>query len=111
MIFFEHTWVLLGLLIIPAYFWWKKRGSHQSEGTMRVSSIALIPEAFRKRGNNRIQIINILKVFTVTLIIIGLARPRIVDSLQENNVEGVDIIMLLGFSTSRGRASGILIKV
>ncbi|HDY75151.1 MAG TPA: VWA domain-containing protein [Candidatus Marinimicrobia bacterium] len=100
MIFFEHTWVLLGLLIIPAYFWWKKRGGHQSEGTMRVSSIALIPEAFRQRGNNRIQIINILKVFTVTLIIIGLARPRIVESIQEKNVEVVDIIMILDISSS-----------
>ena len=100
MIFFEHTWVLLGLLIIPAYFWWKKRGSHQSEGSMRVSSIALIPDAFRKRGNNRIQIINILKVFTITLIIIGLARPRIVESIQEKNVEVVDIIMILDISSS-----------
>lgn len=67
---------------------------------MRVSSIALIPDAFRKRGNNRIQIINILKVFTITLIIIGLARPRIVESIQEKNVEVVDIIMILDISSS-----------
>lgn len=100
MIFFEQPWVLLGLLIIPAFFWWKKRGGHHNEGTMRVSSISLIPEPFRKRGNTKILLINVLKAITISLIILALARPRVVESILEKNVEVVDIIMVLDISSS-----------
>ena len=100
MIFFEHPWVLLGLLIIPAYFLWQKRQGRTYEGTMRVSSFQLIPDAFRKRGNTKILFINILKVITVTLIILALARPRIVESIQEKNVQVVDMVMVLDISSS-----------
>lgn len=100
MIFFEHSWVLLGLLIIPAFFWWKKRGGHLNEGTMRVSSISLIPESFRKRGNTKILLIYVLKTITITLIILALARPRVVESILEKSVEVVDIVMVLDISSS-----------
>lgn len=100
MIFFEHPWVLLGLLTLPAFFWWKKGSGHQYEGTLRISSISLIPEAFRKRGDVRIRLINILKVITVSLIIIALARPRSVESILEKKVEVVDIVLVLDISSS-----------
>ena len=100
MIFFEHPWILLGLIIIPAYFIWQKRQGWKHEGTMRIASLQLIPDAFRKRGNAKIIFINILKVITVSLIIIALARPRIVESIQEKNVLVVDMIMVLDISSS-----------
>ena len=90
----------MGLLIIPAYFIWQKRKGWKHEGTMRIASLQLIPDAFRKRGNAKILFINILKVITVSLIIIALARPRIVESIQEKNVQVVDMVMVLDISSS-----------
>jgi len=100
MITFEHPWVLMGLLLIPAYFVWKQRFGSSKEGTMRVSALQLIPDAFRKRGQAKIIFINILKLITVSLIIIALARPRMVENMQEKNVQVVDMVMVLDISSS-----------
>jgi len=67
---------------------------------MRVSSISLIPAPFHKSGNSKVLLINALKIFTITLIIVALARPRIVENILEKNIEVVDIVMVLDISSS-----------
>ncbi len=100
MIYFEHPWVLLGLLFILVFALWRQQIGHRWEGSMRVSSLQLIPEAFQKRGRSKILLINILKTVTLTLIILALARPKMVENIQEKNVEVVDMVLVLDISSS-----------
>ncbi len=67
---------------------------------MRISAFKLIPEAFQKRGRIKIYFINTFKLITISLIIIALARPRMVESMQEKSVEVIDMVMVLDISSS-----------
>lgn len=100
MIYFEHPLNLLWLLILPIYFIWRKRFGNQNEGTMRVASLQMITDQFRKRGKVKIRLINIFRSITISFIIVALARPRIVENMQEKNVQVVDLMMVLDISSS-----------
>ncbi|MBC8345897.1 MAG: VWA domain-containing protein [Candidatus Marinimicrobia bacterium] len=100
MIIFENPWALLGLLIIPLIFIWQNKYGHKNEGTLRFSSSNLISEHMKRRGRFRIQVLHLLQYLTIALIIMGLSRPRLRDSLQETNVDVVDIVLVIDISSS-----------
>jgi len=100
MIEFVHPWIIAGLLCVPIIFWWHKYKGKYLEGSMRISSSKLFSNHFRKRGNNRSKTIFVLKIITISLIIVGIARPRRIDKLQMTTVDVVDIIMVLDISSS-----------
>ena len=100
MIEFVHPWVIIGLLCVPIIIWWYKYKGKSLEGSMRISSSKLFSNYFRKRGNKRSKIVFVLKIITISLIIVGIARPRRIDKLQMTTVEVVDIIMVLDISSS-----------
>jgi len=100
MIEFVHPWIIAGLLCVPIIFWWHKYKGKYLEGSMRISSSKLFSNHFRKRGNNRSKTVFVLKIITISLIIVGIARPRRMDKLQMTTVDVVDIIMVLDISSS-----------
>ena len=99
MIEFVHPWIIAGLLCIPIIIWWHKYKGKFLEGSMRIPSSKLFSNHFRKRGNKRSITIFVLKIITISLIIIGIARPRMIDKLQMTTVDVVDIIMVLDISS------------
>ena len=100
MIEFVHPWIIAGLLCIPIIIWWHKYKGKFLEGSMRISSSKLFSNHFRKRGNIRSKTVFVLKIITISLIIVGIARPRKIDKLQMTTVDVVDIIMVLDISSS-----------
>lgn len=100
MIEFVHPWIIAGLLCVPIIFWWHKYKGKYLEGSMRISSSKLFSNHFRKRGNKRSKTVFVLKIITISLIIVGIARPRRIDKLQMATVDVVDIIMVLDISSS-----------
>ena len=81
------------LIIIKKIF--LKRSS-----TIQVSNFNSLKNYFGNQGKLKISIINVLFIISITLLIIGLARPRI--SLVDENitVEVIDIILVLDTSSS-----------
>lgn len=100
MIEFAKPWFLAGLFLIPLFYFWYKKKGQQQEGTLRISSKTMISEAMLKQGRIKIQIIRAFRGLTMLLIILGLAQPRMVDSLQEIKVEVVDIVLVIDISSS-----------
>ncbi|MEC7935809.1 MAG: VWA domain-containing protein [Candidatus Neomarinimicrobiota bacterium] len=97
---FLHPWVLIALFVIPIIIWFFNKRSSSFEGTMRISSSSLLEGSFRKRGEFRYKIVLYLKILTLGLIIVAIARPRKIDQLQMTNVDVVDIILVIDISSS-----------
>ena len=100
MIIFENPWAFLGLFIIPLIFIWRHKFGENNEGTLRFSSSSLISERMKHQGRMRIRILYLLQYVTIALIIMGLSRPRLRDSMQETNVDVVDIVLVIDISSS-----------
>ena len=100
MIEFLHPWILIASFFFPLLFWLFKKKYSFFEGTMRISSSTLFEGNFRRKGELRYKIILYLKILTLVLIIIAIARPRKIDQLQMMNVDVVDIILVIDISSS-----------
>ena len=100
MIQFLHPWILIALFLIPFLFFFFKKRSSFFEGTMRISSSTLFEGSFHRKGELRYKIILYLKILTLVLIILSIARPRKIDQLQMMNVDVVDIILVIDISSS-----------
>lgn len=100
MIEYANPLYFLFLALIPALaLWYWKFGKNQ-EGTIQFSSTKLLGNHFKKFGRRRTTLIQTIFMFMLTLAILGLARPRLVDTLEETKIEVVDIILVLDISSS-----------
>jgi len=93
----EYFWLLL--ILIPMIFWYifKKRNS---QATITFSDTKNLIE-----GKNNIKrylrhIIFILRISVISLLIIILARPQSINKQQEEQTEGIDIVIALDISGS-----------
>ena len=100
MIEFLHPWVLIALFFIPLLIWLFNVKSSFLEGTMRMSSSTFFEGYFRRKGERKYKIVLYLKILTLVLIIVAIARPRKIDQLQMINVDVVDIILVIDISSS-----------
>jgi Ca-activated chloride channel family protein len=100
MIEFSSPLYFLLFGFIPLLLLWYILKGRKQEGFIQVSSINLINKKLVKRGAIRKAILLILQFAIMVLIIFGLARPRAVDSLEENIVDVIDIVMVVDISSS-----------
>jgi len=97
---FENSWMILGLIFIPVYFYWYSKLGRKQEGSLRISSKLIISKEMIRIGNLKVKSIQILQTLIFSFIVIALARPRIVNNLQKTKVEVVDIVLVLDISSS-----------
>ena len=88
------------LALIPTLILWYWKFGKKQEGTIQFSSIKLLGNHFKKRGQWRIILMQIVLMSMLVFTILGLTRPRLVDSLEETKIEVVDIILVLDISSS-----------
>ncbi len=100
MIKFSDPFYLLGLILILALFIYHRYIGKNREGTLVVSSESLISDSMKKRGKIRYQSIKFLNYFSLSLLVIGLSRPQLIDSIKETNVDVVDIVLVMDISSS-----------
>lgn len=100
MIEYANPYYILLLILVPLLFFWYLTFGKNREGTIQFSSAKLIGEHFKKRGKWRSILMQFLSLSIITLIILGLTRPRLVDTLEETKIEVVDIMMILDISSS-----------
>ncbi len=97
---FAHPYYLVGLLGVPIMLlWYFKRGQYQ-EASIRYSSISFIPTQHLLRGKRKALGLLFIKLLIISLMIIGLARPRISDTIRETNAEVIDILLVIDQSSS-----------
>ncbi len=97
---FAHPYYLVGLLGVPIMLlWYFKRGQYQ-EASIRYSSVSFIPSQYLKRGKRKALGLLFTKLIIISLMIIGLARPRISDTIRETSAEVIDILLVIDQSSS-----------
>ena len=100
MITFGSPLYLTGLIIDPMIYIWMPTTAKKNEGTVLISASELISEKMKRQGRNRIRILTLLQFLTIILVILGLSRPRLRDSLQITNMDVVDIVLVIDISSS-----------
>lgn len=100
MITFGSPWYLVGLILIPLLYFWQRRYAKSQEGSIRISAAALVSDQMKRRGKWRIRLLTALQYLTLCLVLMGLSRPRLIDAMQETNVDVVDIVLVMDISSS-----------
>ena len=100
MITFGNPWYLVGFILIPLLYFWQRRTAKTQEGSIRISAASLVSDKMKRRGTRRIKFLTILQYLTLCLVLMGLSRPRLIDSMQETNVDVVDIVLVMDISSS-----------
>ena len=100
MIEYANPQYLFLLALIPALILWYIAFGRKKEGTIQFSSTNLIGEHFKNRGRIRTILLHTLLMSTIALTVLGLTRPRLVDTLEETKVEVIDILLVLDISSS-----------
>ncbi len=97
---FQHPWVFLLLLIIPAYLGWRIWRRHTSHATMQISTVEPF-EGVKPTWRVRLRILpTLFRLMAFVLIVVVLARPQSTSSHSDHNTEGIDIVMSLDISGS-----------
>jgi len=100
MITFGSPWFLAVLILIPLLYFWQRRSAKSQEGSIRISATALVSDQMKRRGKRRIRLLTALQYLTLCLVLMGLSRPRLIDAMQEINVDVVDIVLVMDISSS-----------
>lgn len=100
MFYFADWGYLILLLILPLLFWWYRRYGHKQEATLRYPALQPLSNLTGKRAQLKIAALNIIKLSSVALVILTLARPQKGSEVREYSTEGIDIMLVLDISTS-----------
>ena len=100
MIILGNPWYLLILAILPLVFIYKSFLSRSKDGSFRISSKSIISEKMIRKGVYKKRLLSFIQYLSMFLIILGLSRPRLIESLQEKNIEIVYIILVIDISSS-----------
>ena len=97
--FANREYLLLLLLIIP-YILWYVMLRKKSEPTIRMADTHVFRYAPRSWRVMLMPLQMVLRIVAFTLLVIALARPQTSDSMKNETVEGIDIMMAMDVSTS-----------
>jgi Ca-activated chloride channel family protein len=97
---FSAPQYLFLLILIPFLIIWYFKKGRKSEGTIQISSTRLISKNFITRGSRRSNLLIALQMLVLILVILGLARPRSIDTLEETKIDVIDIVMVIDISSS-----------
>ena len=86
------------MVLLPFYTFGTKKREHSD--FVLISSKTFLSKNFLQAGSTKKNIINSSYFIILTLIIIGLSRPRILDKIKETSIEVVDMILVLDISSS-----------
>ena len=100
MIILGNPWYLLILAILPLIFIYKSFLSRSKDGSFRISSKSIISEKMIRKGVYKKRLLSFIQYLSMFLIILGLSRPRMIESLQEKNIEIIVIVLVIDISSS-----------
>jgi Ca-activated chloride channel family protein len=98
---FENPQFLLLLLLIPVLVYWYLKRNRIRSGTLRYSNLDSVKtvQKLSKKAKYR-HIPFAVRLFVISLLIVGFARPQSSHTEEEIITEGVDIVLALDISSS-----------
>lgn len=99
MIFSNITYLLLFIPLLAYVLWYILLG-RKLKPSMKISTTLPFAGKVKSFRNYLVHVPFILRVMTLSMIIIVLARPQSTDSWEERKVEGIDIMLASDVSTS-----------
>lgn len=99
MIFSNITYLLLFIPLLAYVLWYILLG-RKLKPSMKMSTTLPFAGKVKSFRNYLVHVPFILRVMTLSMIIIVLARPQSTDSWEERKVEGIDIMLASDVSTS-----------
>jgi Ca-activated chloride channel family protein len=93
----ELLWLLLIIPFLIAWFIWKNKKQFPDINLSTADALKYAKKTLRQR---LIYLPQVLRVFTVALIILAIARPQTSSSRKNIKSEGIDIVLTLDISTS-----------
>ena len=99
MIFSNIAYLLLFIPLVAYVLWYILMG-RRLKPSMKVSTTLPFAGKIKSFRNYLVHVPFMLRVLTLSMIIIVLARPQTVDSWDEKDVEGIDIMLATDVSTS-----------
>lgn len=99
MFFANISYLLLFIPLIGYVVWYLIKGKSMKPA-MKVSTIAPFGRNIKSFRNRILHLPFALRVLTLSMVIIVLARPQSSDSWEENDIEGIDIMLATDVSTS-----------
>ncbi len=97
--FANREYFLLLLLIIP-YIIWYVMFRKKSEPTIRMADTFAFRYAPRSWKVLLMPVQLVLRILAFTLLVVALARPQTHDSLKNETIEGIDMMLAMDVSTS-----------
>ncbi len=99
MTFLNPEYFLLLFLLLPYIFWYILKNK-KNEPALMVSDTTAYRYAPKSYKNHLIHVPFVLRLITLSMIIVVLARPQTNNSWKNTEVEGIDIMLAVDVSTS-----------
>ena len=99
MVFAHIEYLFLLLLLIPYIIWYIMK-RHHNEASLQVADTSVYATAPKSYKNYLLHVPFALRIITLALIILVLARPQTTNSWQSSEIEGIDIMLAIDVSTS-----------
>ena len=97
---FYQPYYLILLILLPILLAWYLKQGKNLEATLRFSNIELIPNDVVKNGRNKNMFFILSRILIMMLVIIALARPRLIDTIEKTQTEIIDILLVIDQSSS-----------
>lgn len=93
---FAHGWFLPLILLVPIWAW--LRGKIAPTAAVQFSSGKLLQAASQPTRFGRGAWLRTLRLITLTLLLLALARPQVEKGIADDEAKGINIMLVLDFS-------------
>ena len=97
---FAQPIYLFLLILLPMLLLWYFKQGQNHEATVRFSNLDLFPGHVMQDGRMKNLIFIVSRILIMMFIIMALARPRFVDTLQATKTDIIDILLVIDQSSS-----------
>ena len=97
-IVFAQPWAFLLLLLLPLLMFWYVKKSRSGKGSVRVSTTAA--PGLETWKTTFVHLPFILRLFSLSTLIVGLAQPQVHNQDEHAEGEGIDIVLCIDVSGS-----------
>ena len=97
---FAHPYYFALLLLVPFMIWWQGRKQYAAQAAFRLTTLSGIKRANPTTKVLLRPVLFVLRIVTLVMLAIALARPQSSNTTENIDTEGIDIVMCLDVSGS-----------
>jgi len=97
---FAHPYYFALLLLVPFMIWWQGRKEYAAQAAFRLTTLSGIKRANPTTKVRLRPVLFVLRIVTLVMLAIALARPQSSNTTENIDTEGIDIVMCLDVSGS-----------